>query len=193
MTLAHFLKTINFLFQKSESKKYNEIMVRHRIPSNPNDPRNTYRDDARGLNKKSKKSNSNLRTIGQIFVICVIFGIILYYAYQGYLETRVHTPLKVPKAVEKTGLQVPNLFWGSYRPGVYFGLKTRSPADLMFGLMWMIPELRQLRHWCKQDDNLGKVSNELSLTTIFDHNISIFFKKKINRGLILFIVFKKKF
>ena len=156
-------------------------MVRNRIPSNTNDPRNTYRDDARGLNKKSKKSNSNVKTFVQIFFLgCVIYGIYLF-VYQGYLETRVHTPLKVPKAVEKTGLQVPNLFWGSYRPGVYFGLKTRSPADLMFGLMWMIPELRQLRHWCKQDDNLGKFSNELSITTIFVH--SKHFLQKINREI----------
>jgi hypothetical protein len=58
----------------------------------------------------------------------------------GYLETRINTPLNVPKAVAKTGLAVPSLFWGSYRPGVYFGLKTRSPADLLTGLMWMLPD-----------------------------------------------------
>jgi len=58
----------------------------------------------------------------------------------GYLETRINTPLNVPKAVSKTGLESPSLFWGTYRPGLYFGLKTRSPADLVTGLMWMLPE-----------------------------------------------------
>ena len=58
----------------------------------------------------------------------------------GYLETRINTPLNVPKVVSKTGLAVPSLFWGSYRPGVYFGLKTRSPADLLTGMMWMLPD-----------------------------------------------------
>ena len=80
---------------------------------------------------------------------------ILYFFFQGYLETRVHTPLNLPRAVDKNGLQVPRLYWGSYRPGVYFGLKTRSPADLLFGMMWMIPDKIKnndigLRHWCEQ-------------------------------------------
>ena len=79
--------------------------------------------------------------------------------FQGYLETRVHTPLNLPRAVDKNGLQVPRLYWGSYRPGVYFGLKTRSPADLLFGMMWMIPDKIKnndigLRHWCEQGNIL---------------------------------------
>ena len=54
---------------------------------------------------------------------------------------------------------MPKLYWGSYRPGVYFGLKTRSPADLLFGMMWMLPDkIRQdnlgLRHWCEQGKNI---------------------------------------
>ena len=57
------------------------------------------------------------------------------------------------------GLQVARLYWGSYRPGVYFGLKTRSPADLLFGMMWMIPDKIKnndigLRHWCEQGKTL---------------------------------------
>lgn len=30
-------------------------------------------------------------------------------------------------------------FWGSYRPGNYFGLKTRDPDSLVMGLMWFSP------------------------------------------------------
>jgi len=58
----------------------------------------------------------------------------------------VITPLQVPKAVNQSGLEVPSLFWGSYRPGVYFGLKTRSPKEVLFGLMWMLPERVSLNH-----------------------------------------------
>ena len=77
------------------------------------------------------------------------------------MESRVYTPLNLPLAVEKSGLEVPKMFWGSYRPGVYFGLKTRSPADLLFGMMWMIPELVHqndigFRHWSEQGDNLDR-------------------------------------
>lgn len=58
----------------------------------------------------------------------------------GFDKARVVTPLQAPFAVNKTGKEVPSLFWGSYRPGVYFGLKTRSPRELLAGLMWMLPE-----------------------------------------------------
>lgn len=42
--------------------------------------------------------------------------------------------------VVKAGLEVPEQFWGSYRPGTYFGLKTRDPASLVTGLMWYFPK-----------------------------------------------------
>ena len=62
-----------------------------------------------------------------------------YFCYQGYLETRVNTPLDYPKVVRQSGLDVPDRFWGSYRPGVYFGMKTRSAKDIVTGLMWFLP------------------------------------------------------
>ena len=93
-----------------------------------------------------------------ISAVCVV----TYFAYQGYLETRLTASLNAPNAVTKSGLAVPHRFWGSYRPGLYFGMKTRSPSDLLTGLMWMVPErVRQndigLRHWCEQGDNLGNI------------------------------------
>lgn len=30
-------------------------------------------------------------------------------------------------------------YWGSYRPGNYFGLKTRDPESPVMGLMWFNP------------------------------------------------------
>lgn len=38
--------------------------------------------------------------------------------------------------VERTGLDDSEKYWGSYRPGTYFGLKTRDPHSLVMGLMW---------------------------------------------------------
>lgn len=64
-------------------------------------------------------------------------------SYVGYLETRVNTPYDDHKMVVSSGLDVPERFWGSYRPGVYFGMKTRDPRSLVTGLMWYVPsELR---------------------------------------------------
>ena len=97
-----------------------------------------------------------------------------YFVWQGYLETRVNTALDYPKVhgvqliqyntlelqvVRESGLDVPDRFWGSYRPGVYFGMKTRSAKDVVTGLMWFLPKsVTQgslgLRHWCEQGDDL---------------------------------------
>ena len=134
-------------------------MVRHRIPSNSSETKANDRDP-RGLHKKSsKKQSSGLIFWLKCFVCLSVVVIVAYYSYQGYLETLVRTPLKLASAVEKSGLSVPNRYWGSYRPGVYFGMKTRSPGNLLFGIMWMIPDqIKQdnlgLRHWCEQGDNL---------------------------------------
>ncbi len=80
-------------------------------------------------------------------------------AILGYLETRLNTQLNLPPAVMKSGLLVPDRFWGSYRPGMYFGMKTRSPGDLLFGMMWLLPEFVSkqnlgLNHWCNMDDSV---------------------------------------
>jgi len=44
-------------------------------------------------------------------------------------------------------------FWGTYRPGVYFGTKTRSANSPVTGLMWFqqnLPHEPKIRHWCEQ-------------------------------------------
>ena len=98
---------------------------------------------------------------GKMFLMAGLVSLVAvgYFVYQGYLETRVNTPLDYPKVVRQSGLDVPDRFWGSYRPGVYFGMKTRSPKDIVTGLMWFLPRhVTQgnlgLRHWCEQGDNL---------------------------------------
>ena len=54
----------------------------------------------------------------------------------------------------------PERFWGSYRPNLYFGLKTRSPRSPVVGLMWLTQLTNEMpppiRHWCNQDDRLPK-------------------------------------
>ena len=42
--------------------------------------------------------------------------------------------------VERGFLEDPDKYWGSYRPGVYFGMKTRDPHSLVMGLMWYFPQ-----------------------------------------------------
>lgn len=86
---------------------------------------------------------------------------VIYFLYVGYVETRINTPIAVPKVVAKSGLEVPERYWGTYRPGVYFGTRTRHPTSLLTGLMWFVPghfqnNVLALRHWCDQADELSR-------------------------------------
>ncbi|KAK7043703.1 Processing alpha glucosidase I [Paramarasmius palmivorus] len=50
------------------------------------------------------------------------------------------------------------LFWGPYRPNLYFGLRPRIPQSLMTGLMWFgthdYASISRTRHTCEQGDEL---------------------------------------
>jgi mannosyl-oligosaccharide glucosidase len=49
-----------------------------------------------------------------------------------------------------------SLLWGTYRPGVYFGLRSHTaPTALAAGLMWVsasAPRMDKMRHKCEQDE-----------------------------------------
>ncbi|CAG9136655.1 unnamed protein product [Plutella xylostella] len=72
-------------------------------------------------------------------VACFIIAV--YVGTLGYLETRVNTPFDDEKIIGPTdsGIYVPERYWGSYRPGNYFGMKTRDPRSPVMGLMWYEP------------------------------------------------------
>ena len=95
-------------------------------------------EDVKPAKKKSRKEDEGG---GSTYLMAGLVSLlaVAYFVYQGYLETRVNTPLDYPKVVRQSGLDVPDRFWGSYRPGVYFGMKTRSPKDIVTGLMWFLP------------------------------------------------------
>jgi Glycosyl hydrolase family 63 N-terminal domain/Glycosyl hydrolase family 63 C-terminal domain len=42
--------------------------------------------------------------------------------------------------------------WGSYRPGIYFGMKTRTPMALSTGILWSGSRKNNLRHDTNQDE-----------------------------------------
>ncbi|NXV87217.1 MOGS glucosidase, partial [Calonectris borealis] len=74
---------------------------------------------------------------------------------------RLVTPHPAPPALPpgSTGpLASPHRFWGTYRPHVYFGMKTRSPRALVTGLMWLQQSEGggSLRHTCEQSDGLSR-------------------------------------
>ncbi|KAI9202677.1 glycoside hydrolase [Polychytrium aggregatum] len=53
-----------------------------------------------------------------------------------------------------------SLFWGTYRPGLYFGTRTRSADTLLTGLMWHgvsdLESWKNIRHNCDQGDDMKR-------------------------------------
>lgn len=110
---------------------------------------------------QTKKEYSNKIPMLNTIIAATCIAVAAWFSYKGYLETRVNTPFDTEKLVTETGLDVPERYWGTYRSGVYFGLKTRDPYSLVTGLMWYFPHhLRQggegFRHWCEQGDKLDR-------------------------------------
>ncbi|XP_014255518.1 mannosyl-oligosaccharide glucosidase GCS1 [Cimex lectularius] len=109
--------------------------------------------------KQTEEPRSRYLSINSILTFLCL-GIACCIGYKGYLETRVNTPFDSPKVVVKSGLAIPGRYWGTYRPGNYFGLKTREPFSPVMGLMWYFPRKmsansNNIRHWCEQDDHLN--------------------------------------
>ncbi|KAI4459446.1 mannosyl-oligosaccharide glucosidase [Holotrichia oblita] len=115
---------------------------------------------------KQIKNKSGLLSYWKIIIGCTCLTVAISVGYMGYLETRVNTPYDdrkvcIPKMVVSSGIDKPERFWGSYRSGTYFGLKSRDPHSLLTGLMWYFPKRLKpggdgIRHWCEQGDGLEK-------------------------------------
>ncbi|XP_062864317.1 mannosyl-oligosaccharide glucosidase [Trichomycterus rosablanca] len=117
-----------------------------------------------GRKEKKKKKPAD---IGKILInisigLCIFSLIWFFYALymRSLLAKRVVTPHPSPRVLDANSTSAavsPERFWGTYRPQVYFGMKTRSPKSVVTGLMWMRQfsdgELK-LRHTCEQGDHL---------------------------------------
>ena len=126
-------------------------MVRQRHRQAEREGGNAARDEAAENRVRVRRGRREEEEVGggggRMYLMAGLVSLVAvgYFCYQGYLETRVNTPLDYPKVVRQSGLDVPDRFWGSYRPGVYFGMKTRSPKDIVTGLMWFLPRFCQQR------------------------------------------------
>lgn len=98
-----------------------------------------------GASTKSNVATKKKHKIGSLYtgVGVVVIGIVSWFVYQGYLETRVNSPLIENKVVFPSSHDFPERYWGSFRPGVYFGMKSRDAHSLLAGLMWFMPDLAE--------------------------------------------------
>ncbi|XP_043704692.1 mannosyl-oligosaccharide glucosidase GCS1 [Telopea speciosissima] len=93
-----------------------------------------------------------------LIVICVI-----YYSLKPVKEVqklRVITPFPAPKVMDLPQFQgehKESLYWGTYRPQVYLGIRARTPQSLIAGLMWIGVKDGSyfMRHVCQDSDELS--------------------------------------
>ncbi|KAJ0235419.1 hypothetical protein HA466_0266020 [Hirschfeldia incana] len=75
---------------------------------------------------------------------------------------RVITPFPAPKLSHLPMFQgdhKESLYWGTYRPQVYFGVRARTPQSLVAGLMWLGDKKDDngkhvMRHFCENSQDL---------------------------------------
>jgi mannosyl-oligosaccharide glucosidase len=66
-------------------------------------------------------------------------------------------PLPLPSALGAfPAAHNASLLWGSYRPAVYFGLRTRTFPASVFGLFWHGPNADRMRHQCSEGDPIRR-------------------------------------
>lgn len=99
-------------------------------------------------------------------VVIVFFAVFGNFVYNRMTEIRSVTPLDIPRINSENAPgknSNSELFWGTYRSNLYFGMKTRSPHSPVMGLMWFEqslsawqPDVPYIRHWCDQRHNISK-------------------------------------
>ncbi|KAJ3678273.1 hypothetical protein LUZ60_002076 [Juncus effusus] len=108
-----------------------------------------------------------LRTLLGLGALALVGALVCYYSFgggEGELVRKVKrsvTPLPLPKMMDLPQFGASHkesLYWGTYRPHVYLGIRARTPQSLIFGIMWLALKNGQyhLRHVCQDSDALGK-------------------------------------
>ncbi|XP_059445134.1 mannosyl-oligosaccharide glucosidase GCS1 isoform X1 [Corylus avellana] len=97
-----------------------------------------------------------------VFAFLAIFFLIrhLVNPAEEASRPRVVTPFPAPKVMDLPQFQGEHresLYWGTYRPHVYLGIRARTPRSLIAGLMWLgVKDGRYfMRHVCQDSDELS--------------------------------------
>lgn len=93
------------------------------------------------------------------FVIFLLINNIIIKPAGKAPRPRVITPFPSPKLMDLPQFQGEHresLYWGTYRPHVYFGIRARTPRSLVAGLMWIGVKdgVYHMRHVCQDSDEL---------------------------------------
>ncbi|XP_058192852.1 mannosyl-oligosaccharide glucosidase GCS1-like [Rhododendron vialii] len=128
-------------------------------------PHPQYRRDRSRDHSLIRIPSVNLKALlgfGIVLFLLVLFLIHhLINPVEGPQTPRVVTPFPAPKIMDLPQFQgghKESLYWGTYRPNVYLGIRARTPQSLVAGLMWTgVKDGRfSMRHVCQDADELKK-------------------------------------
>ncbi|KAL5717632.1 mannosyl-oligosaccharide glucosidase [Ranunculus cassubicifolius] len=121
--------------------------------------------NTRNHNNLLRITSFNLKTTLAFCIISILVITSTIYFLMNPIEEklqklRVVTPFPAPKLMDLPQFQgehKESLYWGTYRPQVYFGVRARTPESLIAGLMWIgVKDGRySIRHVCQDSDELG--------------------------------------
>lgn len=109
--------------------------------------------------------NVNIKALLGFGILAFLISLFLIFRFVSNVEEtklpRVVTPFPAPKLMDLPmfqGEHKESLYWGTYRPNVYFGVRARVPQSLVAGLMWIgVTNGRySMRHICQDSDELEK-------------------------------------
>ncbi|KAK9838545.1 hypothetical protein WJX81_006602 [Elliptochloris bilobata] len=116
---------------------------------------NTATHDHANAQRPADRITTPLGLLMLLGVACVA-----WFAYPTGLPPEV-SPLRAPRLSllpQFQGEHREGTLWGTYRPGLYFGMRMRVPQSLLVGLMWFDPDrpdpLAHLRHLAQERDGL---------------------------------------
>lgn len=118
--------------------------------------------DRNKLRPSIRLFNVNLKVmVGFCFVaFFVMFYLIRSLIVVGdHRNPRAITPFPAPKVIDLPQFQgehKESLYWGTYRPHLYLGIRARTPRSLLAGLMWIGVQNGRyvMRHVCQGSDEL---------------------------------------
>ncbi|CAL5418758.1 unnamed protein product [Camellia sinensis] len=141
---------------------------RIKLHTDADEDRTTLRNPK--LRKRRSRDHSLIRLLNVDLKVLLGFAIIaflivlfmihrLIIAVEYPQKPRVVTPFPAPKIMDLPQFQgdhKESLYWGTYRPNVYLGIRARTPQSLVAGLMWLgLKDGRYfMRHVCQDSDEL---------------------------------------
>ncbi|KNA17577.1 hypothetical protein SOVF_078130 [Spinacia oleracea] len=130
-------------------------------------PINTDKKSKLNLKREKNKNRSSSKFKLLLGFAISVFAFSTYFAYTfgmksinyGTRKPRVITPFPAPKLMDLPQFQgdhKESLYWGTYRPHVYLGIRARTPQSLIAGIMWIGVKDGQyvMRHVCQDSDDL---------------------------------------